>query len=496
MRNMKSVFLGGVLIVCCLSVKAQQNITKYIKCYFSQPVDNSLSNGVNATYLKNSMFDTLAAYINRAKYTIDIAQYEYETYTGDPIYTALNNAQARGVKIRYIEDYSYSTKNTGVQKLKNIPFLISPTLGASSCTTSNGSESYNIMHNKFVVFDVYSPDSTQSLVWTGSADWSGAMNTGDYNNTVIVESKVLARAFTNEFNIMWGDTTHGGAADSAAAKFGSCKPNSGRHLFTIGGSRVELYFSPSDSVNNHILKTIELAKTDLYSGMFTFTEANDADSIVAHYKKGAYAAAILDSFSSDNATPNTIYKTTFPTGLGKYFHGYVNNNYLYHNKYIVVNPSAPCEHPAVLTGSHNWTSSANEENDENTLIIYNDTIANEYLQAFAEDFKVIAGWSLTPPANPCPPLGVNNIAGTQSTVDVYPNPYKNEVTIAYNQAEDGVVSIAVYNVMGQKVADMVNNQKLNAGHHQYTFNGLSDGVYILKISENGNVLTRKLIRGE
>ncbi|HXP50399.1 MAG TPA: hypothetical protein VN922_10610, partial [Bacteroidia bacterium] len=114
---MKRIKLLPVVIVFVgLSVNAcaQKNITKYIKCYFTQPVDNTLSTtGINAVYCNNTIFDTLAAYINKAKYSIDIAQYEWISLTGtDPILAAINAAYKRGVKIRYIEDYSYSTKNT------------------------------------------------------------------------------------------------------------------------------------------------------------------------------------------------------------------------------------------------------------------------------------------------------------------------------------------------------------------------------------------------
>lgn len=37
--------------------------------------------------------------------------------------------------------------------------------------------------------------------------------------------------------------------------------------------------------------------------------------------------------------------------------------------------------------SHNWSSSADVRNDENTLIIHNETLANIYYQEFSERFK-------------------------------------------------------------------------------------------------------------
>jgi hypothetical protein len=499
---MKKIKLLSVLLVFTglgTQVNAQQNITKYIRCYFGQPVDNTLSTtGIKAVYCNNSLFDTLAAYINKAKYTVDIAQYEWISLSGtDPILTAINAAYKRGVKIRYIEDYSYSTKNTGVQamcKANPIPILVSPKQGNSSCTTSNGSESYTIMHNKFVIIDEYSPDSTNSWVWTGSPDWDDAMQSCDYNNVVVFQSKVLAKAFTHEFNIMWGDTTHGAAADSTKALFGSCKPNSGTHHFVIGGSKVDLYFSPSDSVNNQIVKAITSANIDLYCGMFTFTETTDANDIVTQKNAGATAYAVLDQFSSGGSTP---YTTILPNGLGSNFAGFVSSSCLYHNKYIIVNPSAPCEDPKVLTGSHNWTSGANAENDENTVIIHNDTIANLYLQSFGGDFKTIGKASVVPPkSTPCKPLGVNSISNEESQLDVFPNPYKGSITISYNLTEDANVTMCVYDIMGQKISTLVDDNKLEAGKHTYQFNGTSAGIYILQVNEGGHTYVKKLVQAQ
>jgi phosphatidylserine/phosphatidylglycerophosphate/cardiolipin synthase-like enzyme len=464
-------------------IYAQQNVTSKIKTYFTQPVDNTFSNGVTAHYLNNSVFDTLAAYINRAKYTIDIAQYEYKTYTGDPIATAVNAAHTRGVKVRFIQDGSYASTNSGVALLNAaIPVIASPTGGV-----------YGIMHNKFVIIDEYSTDTTKAIVWTGSPDWDQTMSSGDYNNVIIFQSKVLARAYTNEFNIMWGDTTHGGAANAANEKFGPNKPNSGTHIFSIGGSKVELYFSPSDGVNNQIVAAINTAQTDLYCGMFTFTETTDANDIVTRKNAGAFAAAILDNYSSGSSSP---YTSILPTGLGANFVGYVASNTLYHNKYLIVNPSAYCQDPLVLTGSHNWTSSADTKNDENTVIVHNDTIANEYLQSFAGDFKAIKGSSLAKTTSSCPPMGVSMISEPEIQISVFPNPYNGNVNISYSPAQDTRVTISVYNLIGEKVAILVNDHIVETGNHVYTFNGPAPGVYILQVAEGNRTITKKLLQTE
>jgi phosphatidylserine/phosphatidylglycerophosphate/cardiolipin synthase-like enzyme len=479
---MKKIYLSAIGICAIFlseNLNAQQNVLNYIKVYFSQPVDNSYSNtGVNATYLNNTIFDTLAAYINRAKYSVDLAQYEYETWSGDPIATAVNNAYSRGVKVRFIQDGSYASKNTGVKLLNaSIPVIASPT-----------TSSYGIMHNKFVIVDEYSPDSTQSFVLTGSADWDATMSSHDYNNMIVFQSKVLARAYTHEFDIMWGDTTHGGASNATASKFGPYKPNSGTHHFTIGGSLVELYFSPSDSTNNHIVKTIKSSKTELYCGMNAFSDTSDAWDIV--YQKGAnvYATAILDQYSSGTYT---TYTSILPKGLGSNFVGYVNANYLYHNKYVITDPSSPCYDPKVLTGSHNWTFSANTKNDENTVIVHNDTIANLYLQAFASDFKTIGGTALTKQQT-CP-NGINSIDAYPSQVNVFPNPFNGSTTLNYTLASDQKITIGIYNVMGQKVSLLVDGKMLEAGVHTYTINTCVAGVYIIRIQEGEKMYVRKIV---
>jgi hypothetical protein len=482
---MKKIKLLPVLVVfigLAVNVGAQKNVNKYIKCYFTQPVDNSFAKGVNATYLNNVVFDTLAAYISRAKYTIDICQYEYETWSGDPIATAINAAYSRGVKIRYIQDGSYASKNTGVALLNaSIPVIASPM----------NTGIYGICHNKVVIIDEYSTDTTKSIVITGSPDWDATMSSGDYNNMIIFQSKVFARAYTNEFNIMWGDTTHGGASNSGNSKFGPNKPNSGTHIFSIGGSKVELYFSPSDGVNNQIVSTIGTANVDIYCGMFTFTETTDATDIVNQVKAGAFGAAILDNYSSGTYTP---YTTILPGGLGSNFQGYVAASTLYHNKYLIVNPSAPCDDPKVLTGSHNWTSSADTKNDENTVIVHNDTIANLYLQSFAGDFKAISGKSLSTTKNPCSVTGVGSVNDNSSELNIYPNPYKGSVTINYKLVEDANVTMCIYDIMGQKINTLVNGVKLESGIHTYQFNGSTPGIYILQVNEGNNTFVKKLVQ--
>ena len=369
--------------------------TGKIAIYFNNPVNTTVSTGVNAVYLPNTFADTIIAYINRAKYSIDIAQYDYNQSSGYAnIATAVNNAYLSGKKVRWI--YDGSQPNTGIALLNaGIQTLASPTTSA-----------YNIMHNKFIIIDANSTNPDDAVVSTGSEDWGITQLNTDRNNLLFIQDSSLAHAYLNEFNMMWGDT--GAAPNTTLSKFGPYKTDLGAHIFHIGGKLVELYFSPSDGTDSHIQSAINSANTDLYFGVYDFTVAADANAIVARKTAGVYTAGIVDQYSNTGAAYPIL-----TSGLGSSLITYASSSLVYHHKMVIVDPSNSCSDPQVLTGSHNWTTSANTKNDENTLIIHNDTIANIYYQAFYADYNALGG-SLTAIA-PCITVGCGSPIGLFAT---------------------------------------------------------------------------------
>jgi len=96
------------LLVLLLSVNTNSN-SQSVKVYFNQPVNTTVSNGIDAIYLNDAFDDTIAAYIDRAMYSIDIAMYNFTTGSNtDNIGQAVNNAYNRGVQIRWIYNSSSS----------------------------------------------------------------------------------------------------------------------------------------------------------------------------------------------------------------------------------------------------------------------------------------------------------------------------------------------------------------------------------------------------
>src|ERR1700679_2201648 len=109
------------------------------------------------------------------------------------------------------------------------------------------------------------------------------------------------------------------------------------------------------------------------------------------------------------------------SGFGSDLPVYSNSYYYYHNKMMVVDPSDTCSDPIVETGSYNWTSSADNYNDENILIIHNDTLANLYYQSIISDYTTISGHSFALPNGTCGgtmTTGVQTIAGVGNTTDI------------------------------------------------------------------------------
>jgi hypothetical protein len=64
----------------------------------------------------------------------------------------------------------------------------------------------------------------------------------------------------------------------------------------------------------------------------------------------------------------------------------------------------------------------------------------------------------------------------------YPNPFNPSTTIQYALPFESKVNISVYNLLGQKVTDLVSGVK-NAGYHniQWNASNLASGIYIYRI---------------
>ncbi len=76
----------------------------------------------------------------------------------------------------------------------------------------------------------------------------------------------------------------------------------------------------------------------------------------------------------------------------------------------------------------------------------------------------------------------------------YPNPFNPVTQIRYNLPQAGLVQLEVYNSLGQKVAELVNDYK-QAGHHVAEFQGssLPSGIYFYRLTTGSYQKTMKMI---
>ncbi len=77
----------------------------------------------------------------------------------------------------------------------------------------------------------------------------------------------------------------------------------------------------------------------------------------------------------------------------------------------------------------------------------------------------------------------------------YPNPFNPTTNISFKLGTSSNVTLEVYNLLGQKVATILQNQKLSAGSHSHKFDAssLASGLYVYRISTESFTQSRKMM---
>ncbi|HLP90599.1 MAG TPA: DUF655 domain-containing protein [Nostocaceae cyanobacterium] len=254
----------------------------------------------------------------------------------------------------------------------------------------------DLMHHKFIIVDnrfliVTSANFTLSDT---SGDFNNPASLGNANNLLKIDSPKLAAVFAEEFNIMWGDGL-GGQPDS---KFGLKKPLRSPQTILVGDSKITVHFSPTspsqpwiNSSNGLISKTLETATKNIDLALFVFSEQRLANTLEQRQQQNTQIRALIEpqfayrsysealdmmgvtlsencKYETDNKPwANPLTTVGVPT-LAK--------GDLLHHKFAVI------DNHTIITGSHNWSESANSGNDETVIIIENPTINAHYTREF------------------------------------------------------------------------------------------------------------------
>jgi phosphatidylserine/phosphatidylglycerophosphate/cardiolipin synthase-like enzyme len=255
--------------------------------------------------------------------------------------------------------------------------------------TWDGSSGAALMHHKFIVVDkktvvISTANFTLSCV---HGDYGTPGSRGNPNSMIVADSVQLGRAFTEEFNLLW------------SKKFGQNKTYRGPQVFSVGGTKITVQFSPTSrnmgyekSTNGLIAEYMKKANRSFKAALFVFSEQKLADTLEPRHDQGVDVGVIieprfayrdyselLDMLGEEmlgaNCRPglnNHPWKHPIREG------GMANlpGGDKLHHKFAVIDGKY------TLVGSHNWSDSANYGNDETFLVIENTSISDSYTQEY------------------------------------------------------------------------------------------------------------------
>jgi phosphatidylserine/phosphatidylglycerophosphate/cardiolipin synthase-like enzyme len=140
----------------------------------------------------------------------------------------------------------------------------------------------------------------------------------------------------------------------------------------IEGTPIDVYFSPDDGVQASLLDLLENAEKNISFMAFSFTSDEVGDMMRARAKDGVQVQGVMEE-EQVKSNIGTEFDPFKQAGLDVRIDG---NEGQMHHKVIIIDESI------VVTGSYNFTNSAETRNDENLLVIYNEEIAALFMDEF------------------------------------------------------------------------------------------------------------------
>ncbi len=132
----------------------------------------------------------------------------------------------------------------------------------------------------------------------------------------------------------------------------------------------------------------------------------------------------------------------------------------------------------------NFDFSKNEPHAGDTLhiVTYKTLTSNDAFRFAVGSNDIITG------------IDKSSVPGKYELSQNYPNPFNPTTTIEYQVAKAGHVTLRVFNILGQKVATLVDSYK-NAGKHITNFDAsqLASGIYIYSLKVNDFTSVKKMV---
>lgn len=493
-RTSHSLVLGGLDPAAVYYIKAfsvGSSDTSFAQTLIASTASPSGATGEMNVYFNKSVLMSLAWFepaqgnenlvsrvvtrINNARRSIDVALYSLSGTPGNDIASALVNAKNRGVRVRVVcEDDNRNTAAYNFIASNGIPLI---TDRFDPINAGAG-----LHHNKFFVFDGRGGAPESVWVWTGSWNPTDPGTASDYQNSIEIQDVALAGAYTREFTEMWGSNTE--VPNASVSRFGARKTDNTPHRFVIGGIWVECYFSPSDRTTSKIVSAINAAEHSVAFNILTFTRADIANAVIGRKIAGKQVRGTMDN-NTDQGSQYTYLinngiDVRLKTGSG-----------LLHHKVGLVDAENPHWNSVTITGSHNWSNSAENANNENTLFIHDGNITNQYLQEFAARYYQFGG---TDTIRVSVSQSGEGVPGVFALHQNYPNPFNPATVFSFQLPVSSFVTLKVFDVLGREVTTLV-KEVMTGGSYLVTWDatGYSSGVYFCRLEAGSFVATRKLL---
>lgn len=310
----------------------------WYQVYFTDP-GNSFSD-----QLSGGVDGPLVEAINSARQSVDVAVYSLSL---NSVRNALIEAHRRGVAVRVVME-SENMDRSDPQKLveAGVPVV--------------GDRREGLMHNKFVVVD-------RSEVWTGSMNFTDGGAYSDNNNLVRIQSTQLAENYTTEFEEMF-------LSDIYGSEQGVGTPNP---VVRVNDVRMDNYFSPDDGSAQRMSELLNNASESIHFLAYSFTNDEFGQILIQKAAKGLDVSGVMDE-EQVNSNQGTEYDPLSQAGIDVRLDG--NPDSMHHKVFII-------DGKVVILGSYNFSMNAEENNDENTLILFDQPIAELYLSEFQRVYE-------------------------------------------------------------------------------------------------------------
>jgi len=262
--------------------------------------------------------------------------------------------------------------------------------------TEDGSKGTGLMHHKFLVVDKKTLIVTSANFTTSDVhgDFKTIESLGNANNLLKIESSKLAKLFSEEFNLMWGD----GVGEKKDSLFGIKKIFRGVQNIILGNTQVKVQFSPTsqkqpweNSTNGLINQKLQQITQSFDFALFVFSAQDIVNTLEIKHQNNVSIRGLID--------PSFAYRS-YSEGLDMMGIALVNkcryeaeNNPWKQPISTVGSPNLPegdrlhhkfgiIDGKIVITGSHNWTEAANTQNDETLIVVKNPTVASHFQREF------------------------------------------------------------------------------------------------------------------